>query len=366
MQAKRHWLPLPLAERGHVMFRNMVRALSLVLSLVLLLTVGGVWAAWMYGMPPEPQETDIPVKLSNFQYADIYIIKIEPKGTGLTKTGHTTVQGEVTGNASFEVTFYNGSNVTYYYNEAQTLSGGASYSVNGIEQKDPVESTTYKTITVDFSTGGSAEIFFHFVVDKDSIGEVVASTAVDRFREILNTDADYTFLTNAMDEDDDDKSKVTYIGNVAGADSGDSATINTLFGDEFMSMDLDGDGDTEPITMMIKREDLDGNGNTGASYSYTSGWFNPTTTTVTGAEMTLYITAQDLSNVRSGAEISVYAAVFTKYPGETEWVELVPLTKGVADANNYNGWGSSANSFNTDTWVSDGGQTLRQIVAAQN
>lgn len=348
------------------MFKHTVRTLSLVMALVLLLSIGGVYATWTYGTPPAPEETTIPVKLSNFHYADIYIIKITPKDSGLTKTDHTKVSATVSAGDRFEITFYNGSNVSYYYKEAETLSGNAVYTVSGIVEKEEVPAESYKTVTVTFPAGGSAEIFFHFVVDKDSIGEVVAHTAVDRFREILNTDADYTFLTNAMDEDDDDKSKVTYIGNVAGADSGDSATINTLFGDEFMSMDLDGDGKPERITMMIKREDLDGNGNTGDSYSYTSGWFNPTTTTVTGAEMTLYITAQDLSNVRNGTDITVYAAVFTKYPGEDEWVELMPLTIGVADANNYNGWGSYANSFNTDTWKSDGGQTLRQIVAAQN
>lgn len=351
------------------MFKTSIRILSLLVSLLLLLTVGGAWAVWTYYEPPEPVEEALSAELSYFRFPDIFIRRIEPVTAGgtFTKTGDTTATANITtGGTSFTVTFYNDSDITYYFNKAETKSGNGNYTISGIEKGDKVTSKTELSITVIFSGVGNPEIFFHFVVNPDDVETVVARTAVDRFREILNTDADYTFLTNAMDEDDDDKSKVTYIGNVAGADSGDSATINTLFGDEFMSMDLDGDGKTERITMMIKREDLDGDGNTGASYSYTSGWFNPTTTTVTGAEMTLYITAQDLSSVRSGAEISVYAAVFTKYPGETEWVELVPLTKGVADANNYNGWGSSANSFNTDTWVSDGGQTLRQIVAAQN
>ena len=345
------------------MFRRTTRILSLVLSIVLLLSIGGVYAVWTYTYPPEPAETTIPVKLSNFQYADIYIIKITPKDNGLTKTGHTTVQADVAGSASFEVTFYNGSNVSYYYKEAETLSGNAAYTVSDIAEKEEVPAGSYKPVTVTFPAGGSAEIFFHFVVDKDSIGEVVASTAVDRFRDVLNNvafDTSYETLDTAMDNRSgwNKASAVTYIGNVSGSDSGDSATINTLFGNEFMSMDLDGDGDAEPITMMIKREDLDDNLTTGVSYTYTSG----REYTVNGVEMTLYITAEKLTSQRT---VTVYAVVFTKYPGETEWVELVPLTKGTATTNNYTGFGS-ANSFNTDTWKSDGGQTLRQIIAAQN
>lgn len=346
------------------MFKNTVRALSLVMALVLLLTVGGVYATWTYGTPPAPEETTIPVKLSNFHYADIYIIKITPKDSGLTKTDHTKVSATVSAGSSYEVTFYNGSNVSYYYKEAETLSGNAKYTVSGIVEKEEVPAESYKTVTVTFSTGGSAEIFFHFVIDKDSIGEVVARTAVDRFRDILNNIAfedSYETLDTAMDNRSgwNKASAVTYIGNVSGSNSGDSATINTLFGSEFMSMDLDGDGDTEPITMMIKREDLDDNLTTGAPYTYTSG---RNEYTVNGAEMTLYITAEKLTSQRT---VTVYAVVFTKHPGETEWVEMVPLTKGTATTNNYTGLGS-ANSFNTDTWKSNDGKTLRQIIDAQN
>ena len=348
------------------MCRNMVRALSLVLSLVLLLTVGGVWAVWTYYEPPEPVEEVLSAELSYFRFPDIFIRRIEPVTAGgtFTKTGDTTATANITtGGTSFTVTFYNDSDITYYFNKAETKSGNGNYTISGIEKGDKVTSKTELSITVTFSGVGNPEIFFHFVVNPDDVETVVARTAVDRFREILNTAADYGNLTGAMDSHSG-SSKVTYIGNVVGADSSDSNTVENLFGDEFMSMDLDGDGKTERITMMIKRENLDSDVTTGAPYSY-SGWFGQTTE-VEGAEMTIYITAQDLSNVSSGTDITVYAAVFTKYPGEDEWVELVPLTKGVADANNYNGWGTSANSFNTDTWVSDGGQTLRQIIAAQN
>ena len=154
-------------------------------------------------------------------------------------------------------------------------------------------------------------------------------------------------------------SAVTYIGNVDGSNSGDSNTIGNLFGSEFMTMDLDGDGKKEPITMMIKRLDLDNNVYTGDEYTYTNLGRNYT---VHGAEMTLYITSQDLSSVRNGAEIVVYAATFTKLPDATEWTDLVGLTKGTATANNYTGYGNS-NSFNTDTWESDSGESMEELVS---
>ena len=73
-------------------------------------------------------------------------------------------------------------------------------------------------------------------------------------------------------------------------------------------------------------------------------------------------TAENLDNVSSGKEVVVYAATFTKAAGSDTWKELVPLTRGTADANNYSGYGS-ANSFNTDTWLSDEGKSMRQLVA---
>lgn len=138
--------------------------------------------------------------------------------------------------------------------------------------------------------------------------------------------------------------------------------METLFGDEFMSMDLDGDGNAEPITMMIKRENLDNNTLTGDSYTYTS-WGREYV--VNGVEMTLYITSENLDNVSSGKSVVVYAASFTKLPDSTTWTDLVPLTKGKANANNYSGYGS-ANSFNTDTWVSDDGKTIEELIATNN
>lgn len=354
---------------------------------VLSLSVSGVLAIWHYFGPSEAGNSSINTSLSNFKYGTIYITKTsvidgDYSSTSIKKVSELNIGGDLVLNAesgssiTVAVTFYNSTDVSYYYNETQVVSWDndkISYELSGIEQKDEIPAKTFKTINVTLAYDSadlsnrelSLVLHFNFVVDKESIGGIVAQTAVDRFRDILNNkvyDGSYSDLITGMDNRSgfNKASAITYIGNVSGSTSNDSKLIETLFGEEFMSMDLDGDGKTEPITMMIKRENLDGNNSTGADYTYSS-WGREYT--VNGVEMTIYITSQSLDNVSNGQTVVVYAASFTKLPGAQEWTDLISLTKGTAKANNYGGYGS-ANSFNTDTWESDDGKTIEQL--AQN
>ncbi len=355
-------------------------ALSLVL--VFCLSIAGVFAVWTYAESVQDATGQVGADMGSFRYGLIYITRAEVTGGSyssgsVVKAGDTDITAELVlhldGDSGLvlEVTFYNSTAVSYYYDEAVTVSTdneGIVPAVSGVEQGEEIPAGSYKTLTVTFGYAGAvtdgallSQVHFQFTVDKSSIGDIVAETAVNRFLEILNTPASYSQLTEAMDSRSglNKASVVTYIGNVAGADSGDSQVINALFGEEFMSMDLDGDGNTEPITIMIKREDLDSNSTTGDSYSYTS-WGRETT--VNGAEMTIYITADSFDNVSSGDSMSVYAAAFTKLSGAEEWIQVVPLTKGTATANRYSGWGG-ADSFNTDTWQSEDGRTVTALVS---
>lgn len=359
-------------------------ALAVILALVMCISVCGVFAVWTYYGPTVPAKTNVPTAVSTFKYGTLYITNVSVKGgqysaAKVSKIGDLDIQADITLNGQsssqvvVEVTFYNSTDSSFYYNKTETLSSNnqaIGYTVTGIASEDEIPGKTYKTVQVTFAYEGNnlsaptllSSLHFNFVVDKDSIGGIVALTAVDRFRDILNNVAfenSYQTLENAMNNRSgfNKASAVTYIGNVAGSNSSDSKTMQTLFGNEFMSMDLDGDGKTEPITMMIKRENLDNNTQTGDAYSYTS-WGREYT--VNGAEMTLYITSENLNNVSSGSSVVVYAATFTKLPNASEWTALVPLTKGTAQANNYDGYGS-ANSFNTDTWKSDSGNTMTQL-----
>ncbi len=358
--------------------------------IVFCLSVSGVNASWNYLSPPESVSAGVSNEVATFKYGTLYITSVEINGGAFNsasakKTADLNISSDLnlrsnsSSSVSVAVTFYNSTDISYYYNETQVVSWDndkIGFAVSGIEQKDEIPSKTYKTINVTFAYNAdnvsavalSSTLHFNFVIEKDSIGDIVAQTAVDRFRDILNnkaTDNSYSTLISAMDSRSgwNKGSVITYIGNVSGSTSADSLVIENLFGDEFMSMDLDGDGKVEPITMMIKRENLDNDTATGASYTYSSILGGQTS--VHGVEMTIYITSQNLDNVSSGQNVAVYAASFTKLSDASEWTMIVPLTKGTAKANNYNGYGS-ANSFNTDTWVSDNGDTIKELAAAAN
>ncbi len=370
------------------MTKTASRIFCLLLCFAVVISVGGTYATWKYSTTaPTPKKIDLPVSLDEFKYGTFYITTVSIKSgdyanASIQEVGDVDISSDITLNSSasssitIAVSFYNNTDVSYYYDQTETVSSDNSsivYTVSGIEQKDEVPAKTSTTLFVTYKYKGSvpsdksilSQLHFKFVIDKSSIGTIVAQTAVDRFRDILNNkvfEGSYQSLENAMNNRSgfNKASAVTYIGNVSGSTSSDSQLIGTLFGSEFMSMDLDGDGKAEPITMMIKRENLDNDTTTGDSYTYTN-WGREYV--VEGAEMTLYITSENLDNVSSGKSVVVYAAAFTKRPGSTTWTDLVPLTKGSASANNYSGYGS-ANSFNTDTWKSDSGKTIEDLVTA--
>ena len=352
----------------------------IVILLVMCMIVPGVYATWTFYDLPEPAYESMLVGLKNFSYGPFYITNIEQVGgdyssASTIKIAETKVESNVTLSNStsstvvYNITFYNSTDISYYYKDTQDLSWNnnrITYEVSDIEQKEEVPGKSYTSLTLTYKYENGvptnktllAQLQFNFVVDKDSIGVIVAQTAVNRFEQILNNkiaDNSYETLENTMNNRGNNSSVVTYIGNVSGATDADSKFIEEIFTSEFLKMDLDGDGKSEPITIMIKRENLDGDETTGDDYTYMerSFWGNGTYKTVKGAEFTIYITSEGFSS----NTLNVYAATFTKLSGANEWVEAVPLTKGTAKANNYNGWGSN-NSFNTDTWQSTDKKTM--------
>ncbi len=367
----------------------------ILIALVMLLSVGGVFSAWVYGANPATVESKKSPTISKFTYGLLYITEAYVSGgsyssASIQKTDETVVDLNLTLNAvagssvTFAITFYNSTDVIYYFDKVETLSSnndGVAYSLAGVVQEDAVAPGAYRSVTLTLRFAGNdysnptyqGVLNFKFTIDKDSIGEVVATTAVEKFEEILNgTDENGSpnikVLSDAMSAKAEGSlnasSSVTYIGNVAGADTGDggdSETINNLFGDDLMHIDLDGDGVEESVSMMIKRENLDPGNLTGGSYTYTTtDWFGNTSESREDyVEMTIYITAETFENVSRGDEIIVYASSYTILPGESSWVQVVPLTEGRATANNYTygNWRGEANSFDTDTWTVAGATT---------
>ena len=217
--------------------------LAIILLLVICLSISGVYAIWKYYAPSDPVSEQISSSAGSFKYGTLYITDVVVNGGNYTKatlkkTGDLNISADIALNSNASssvvvaVTFYNSTDVSYYYNKTETLSSnnsGIGYTVSGIEQKDEVAPKTFKTISVTFaySDGVSAlkellsEIHFNFVIDKESIGTIVAQTAVDRFRDILNNkvyDGSYSDLITGMDNRSgfNKASAITYIGNVSG------------------------------------------------------------------------------------------------------------------------------------------------------
>ena len=179
---------------------------------------------------------------------------------------------------------------------------------------------------------------FRFVPPSD----IVAVRGADqRFKEILNTPALLDTLIKRMNTvtsawDPNGRADDSYVGNVVGSTSADSAVLNELFtvdGVNYLTMEIE--GDEKPVTVLIKREDLDGKATTGDE---------------NGNEMTIYMTAETIGN----NPVTVYAAVYTKdnTVSGSEWTQIGQLFEGKANTNRYSGWFGSRDSFNTDTWLS--------------
>ncbi len=204
-------------------------------------------------------------------------------------------------------------------------------------------------------------IKFEFVLASDYIPDFAADSATSCFEQILDTPDEYSALIAQMDKHTDNRNDESYIGNVFGATTEDSTFLNGLFIDEdgnsLLTLDL-GNGETH-VTVLIKREDVDGNTATGDS---------------DGNEMTIYMTADDLSNLGGSwwqsTSVQVFAAVYTK-GAENDWYQLGEMYEGSATANNYaTGWYGSKNSFDTDTWRTaltyygrPAGRTIEQIIS---
>ncbi len=365
-----------------------MRPFALFLALLILLaSTAGVSATWVYTEPPPPVSGGVGTGLGSFQYGLLYITEIgTPSGTHtaatVTRASDTAVRATVTlaatatSTASVTVTFYNNTTASYYYNGVATVSednADVDYAVTGLALGTEIPAASYTTLTITFShaVAGATdetlntEIRFLFTVDPKKAEEIAAETTVGIFENVINNqngnEESFKDLSSAMSAQGTQDWQVSFIGNVPGASNENIHLISSLFGEEFTNMDLNGDGTPDPLSLIIKRENIDGNNTTGDTYTYQNRYGN--TVSVPGAEMTIYMTYVDVTSVSLRQSIVVYAASYTKAQGSSTWLPLIPMTKGTANANRYDGypWGNP-DSFDTDTWRSDDGKTIEQMV----
>lgn len=270
--------------------------------------------------------------------------------------------------ATITVSVKNNTAFEYFYNEAKFTVGEDTYSnenikftVSGIKQNDSLAIGATKTFTVTFSfeSGASTSnnvlksvINFDFTTTKQA---QAVTGALEKFEKILDTKSEFNKVIDYMNTNTSGRDE-TYVGNVVGASSADTAFLNELFTEDGENkLVLEIEGEKTNVTLLIKRENLDGN----------------TTTGENGNEMSIYMTAVDLDRVSWRSWVVTYVAVFTTDPNSEDWYQLGPLFAGRARAIGYNGGIFAHDSIDTRTWEStqsyfgaSSGSSASEVVSA--
>ena len=248
---------------------------------------------------------------------------------------------------------YIGNGVTVTTKDKQSDSSGTFNSSDTLEPG--AVRTFYVTYTISRTQAANKNlnflVNFKFGIHVDSAGAAAIDRALEKFRQILNDTTPgggYETLTDKIDDKYDGRNdwKANYIGNVVDSTSSDSTTINNLFDGE---LTLNINGKETNVTVLIKREDVDGNPLTGDDYTVRHS--NGGSTSGYGCEMTLYMTTH---NLQYGTP-TVYAAVFTCQRNSDgsygEWYVLGDIYEGTTNIVGYEG-AQSTGSFDTGTWRS--------------
>jgi len=181
--------------------------------------------------------------------------------------------------------------------------------------------------------------------------------ALIKFLEILNnvTDPnDYKTLCDIFGTGASASSWGTdgsYTGNVTG--SPQAKNVETLFDNELNMKVYDQD---IKVSVLLKRENLDGNENTGVRYLHKDSWWGSDDYR-SGADMVMYYTADNLKTAGK-TDTKVFASVFSvkangnsETPAEGYKWQLLATYEGTATTTNWNGTNGTG-SFDTRTWRS--------------
>ncbi len=276
------------------------------------------------------------------------------------------------GAVEYEIVVFNNTQKTYAYRDLYYSTSISGYNGNSLISENSGRSNI--SIDVDFPNGsivepGESLIFYatynvgrsvnantnyktlvnyQFGINVNSIEEAREAVML-KFLDILNAPATYKTLYERIDDKFSGAEWTSnYIGNVTASTSEDSRTVNELFAG-YLQMKIN--GVDNPITVLIKHENVDNNTQTGDDYTAISGnqRFDGY-----GCEFTLYMTTSSLGT--AGARETVYAAVFTcdKSPSDGSignWYMIGEPFEGTAQTVGYEG-GNSSGSFDTGTWRS--------------
>lgn len=274
------------------------------------------------------------------------------------RTGTVTYKLVVFNNTSYEYAYRD-----VYYQEGlesnNSIGSGITVSCsldNASAANKKIAPGATKELTVTYTLGTSLSqnttfrtiVNLRFGINVDSLAQA-HNVLMEKFAEILNSASSYAELTDKINDKFDGNQEWTsnFIGNVDGSHTADSVTMNSLFGGRLQMVIGD---QQQTVTALIKHEPIDGDDTTGDSYTVT--YNNGSQQTRVGCEYTIYLTTATLDSWSFNSYPTVYAAVFTRDQGTTEWYMKGLLFQGTARVVGYMGE-ESGGSFDTGTWRSD-------------
>lgn len=350
------------------------RILLVFICLISVLSTAGVYATWKYAAPATT-ENSFAVKMDLKQTVYITDALYDTGNGSINIKGYTetnfnsvvTLTSSNTSSVTVKITVYNNANKTYAFNAIKYLP--ENYSNTNIictlpvlkhgDEIAPGESLEFSAVYKFKNNKASTNTVLNSVINFEFLPldelpaeeEIAVSGALGQFKNIINniTTADsFETLINQMDDyANNDRNDNSYIGNVGGASDEDTALLEDLFQGN-LTINING-VETE-VTILIKRENIDGNINTGDAE---------------GNEMSIYMTTDDLQKDSwFGTEKApVYVAVFSSDDDGENWYQLGEMYEGTATIKRYDGWMGSG-SFDTDTWRSTTNVSLQNIITS--
>lgn len=255
---------------------------------------------------------------------------------------------------TYRLTLHNNSHVTYWYlgtdfvtsvesNSLINASGGItimtkdhpSDNYSSFNTDDWIPSQTYRDVYVTYTFGAQATgykatlVNYSFGVKMDSVH--------DEFLSVVNDNSlggGYDQITAAFD------AKYKETGSHVIANVGDEKEVfDSLFGS---NLSITVDGVEVPVTVMIRRENVDGR-TTGDAYSAPGGG--------SGCEYTVYISVDALNSPNGKA--MVYAVSYSSggAGGSGKWYQLGQLYEGTANVIDYDSTSAGVQgAFDVYSW----------------
>ncbi|MBR2614533.1 MAG: hypothetical protein IKC71_02920 [Clostridia bacterium] len=329
--------------------------------ITLIASIGGTFATWYFAEePPTPVMKSEDIGISEFEYKPfqgVYIDSIivydfknvTERATEFTKPTdiYSSVRAVAGSYITYKVTFHNNSSVNHWFVKKSFTNSLVQNSLvdkqNGVtitlkdhpgdnystfNNEDWIPANTYRDVYITYTFGSNAinevTTFVSYI-----FGEKMDAVYTN-FVDILNNQETYSFLAKAFDD------KYSATGEVVIANLGKEKEIfDTLFGGD---VTINVDGQDVPVTIMIRRENVDGK-NTGDAYAN-----GPT-----GCEYTLYITIDELdANNNPTGKATVFAVTYSEggISNQDKWYQVGELYEGTSSLDGYLG----EDAFDYTTW----------------